>query len=102
MLFLYKSKGLDSGKQFKNKLRTKPGLFLEHKNKVFRLAILEIRTEPGYQLYCTACRLVLFSHFSLAKVFSDHILFEEYRPLLSMIFNWLYWKGALKQISFSF
>ena len=43
----YKYKGLDFGIKFKNKLRTKPGLLSDriYKNKVFRLAILNIKTK---------------------------------------------------------
>ena len=39
-----------------------------------------MRTEPGYHLYCTACKLVLLSQFNIAKIFNDHILFQEYTP----------------------
>ena len=75
-------------KEIKNKLRTKPGL-LSHRTKnkkVFRLAILKIiRTKhqnrawlPLTLYHCTACKLVLLSHFNIAKLFNDHILFKEY------------------------
>ena len=65
-----------------------------------RLAILEIikkpiRTEPGCHLYCTARRLGLLSHFDIAKLFNYHALFRI------LIFNWLCWKWALKQVFFS-
>ena len=45
---------------------------IEHKRKVFRLAVLKIirvqniRTEPDCHLYCTACRLVLQTNFNTA------------------------------------
>ena len=103
--FFYKNKILDFGKIFKNKLRTNSGLLsTEHKKKVSRLVILKIkqniRTESSCYLYYAACRLVLPSHFKLVKLFNDHILFEEYKPFLSLIFAWLYKKSALKQVFF--
>ena len=36
-----------------------------------------MRTEPGCHLYCTAFRIVLLLHFNIAKLFTDHILFQE-------------------------
>ena len=34
-----------------------------------------MEAEPACHLYCTACRLVLVSHFNITKLFNDHILF---------------------------
>ena len=63
------------------------------------LAILKIirtknRTEPGCHLYCTVCRLVLLSHFNIAKLFHYRILFSP------VIFDRLYWNWALKRFFF--
>ena len=61
----------------------------------FKIKRLNIRTEPGYHLHCTAWRLVLLSHFNIAKLCNGNIVF---RPV---IFDWLYWKWELKQAFFS-
>ena len=34
-----------------------------------------MEAESACHLYCTACRLVLVSHFNITKLFNDHILF---------------------------
>ena len=39
---------------------------------------------PGCHLYCSACRLVLLSHFNITMLFNDHILFQEYTPFKSV------------------
>ena len=39
---------------------------------------------PGCHLYCSACRLVLLSHFNRTKLFNDDILFQEYTPFKSV------------------
>ena len=54
--------------------------------EVTTLAILKIieqniQIEPGCHLYCTACKLVLLSHLAkIARLFNDHILFQECAP----------------------
>ena len=61
-----------------------------------------MRTEPGCHLYCTACRLVLSSHFNITKLFNDHILFQEF-VCIHWTFKFLFplaW--AWKQVFFSF
>ena len=57
----------------------------EQKKKLFRLAILKVirkkhQSRASCHLYCTACELVLLSHFK------DHMLFSP------VIFEWLHWK----------
>ena len=69
----------------------------EYNSKVSRLAIFKIirtniKTEPGCHLYCIACKLVLLSHFNMAKLFTDYLLFSP------VTFGLLYWKWVLKQI----
>ena len=39
-----------------------------------------ISADPGCHLYYTACTLVLFSDFNVAKTFNDDILLQEYTP----------------------
>ena len=81
--FFYKNKSFDFGKRTKNKLITKPGSYTtEHKNKVSWLVIPKIirakhQIRTWVHLYCTACRLVLLSHFNIAKPFNDHISFQK-------------------------
>ena len=45
-------------------------------------------------MYCIQTSSTLT--FNIAKLFHDHILFSP------LIFDWLYWKWALKQVLFSF
>ena len=79
----------------------------KHKKKVSRLAIRKItnqniRTGPGCHLYCTTCRLLLLSHFN--KVYSFHTIAKFFNILIlfiPVIFDWQYWKWALKQVFFS-
>ena len=50
-------------------------------NNVSRLAKFKIirakHQNRAWVSLCTASRLVLLSHFNIAKLFNDHILFQE-------------------------
>ena len=81
----YKNKSLGFGKKLEQNQACCP---TEHNKKVSRTAILKIITtkhqnRSWLSFIFTTCRLVLLSHFNIAKLLNDHILFSP------GVFDWL-------------